>query len=136
MLREAEALSNERTSVIAKWSKIESEGTRSYNQCYGPPFILQISGSGLVAPCGMLFNERYAKFHVGNIAEESFKDIVEGDRYWEVMGYLGSDKFDAQRMCGTLCLQHKTNEWLDGLKKSGGAPPALSGPQPMHLNFI
>ena len=136
MLREAEALSNERTSIIAKWSKIESEGTRSYNQCYGPPFILQISGSGLVAPCGMLFNERYAKFHIGNIAEESFKDIVEGDRYWEVMGYLGSDKFDAQRMCGTLCLQHKTNEWLDGLKKSGGAPPALSGPQPMHLNFI
>ena len=37
--------------VSVKWSKIESEGTRSYQRCYGAPFMLQISGSGLVAPC-------------------------------------------------------------------------------------
>ena len=135
-LRQAEAMSNETTDIVAKWSKIEAEGTRSYARCYGAPFILQISGSGLVAPCGMLFNERYAKFHIGNIVEESFKDIVTGDRYWEVMGYLGSDKFDARHMCGTLCLQHKTNEWLDVYKKGELVTVQPAGPKPAHINFI
>ena len=75
--------------------------------------MLQMSGSGLVAPCGMLFNERYKKFHIGNITEERFRDIFYSDRYWEVMNYLASPDFNAQKMCGSLCLQHKVNEFLD-----------------------
>ncbi|SVE37689.1 uncharacterized protein METZ01_LOCUS490543, partial [marine metagenome] len=109
VLRQAEAMSNETTQVSAKWNKITVEGKREYSQCYGAPFLLQISGSGLVAPCGMLFNDRYRKFHMGNIVDESFKDIVESDRYWEVMEYLSSSKFDAKRMCGSLCLQDLPN---------------------------
>src|SRR5262249_11491362 len=85
LLSEAEALSDDEYKVVVKWSKIEACGKRKYQRCYGPPFIIQISGSGLVAPCGMLFNERYKKFHIGNIVEQSFKDIVNSDRYWEVM---------------------------------------------------
>ena len=69
-LRAAEALSTESYQVVVKWSKIEAQGGRSYQRCYGAPFMLQISGSGLVAPCGMLFNERYKKFHIGNICEQ------------------------------------------------------------------
>ena len=135
VLHQVESLSTEETSIIAKWSKIKAEGIRSYAHCYGPPFILQISGSGLVAPCGMLFNERYTKFHIGNIVEQSFKDIVSSDRYWEVMHYLGSEKFDARHMCGTLCLQHKTNEWLDQYK-GRLVPVRPAGPKPKHINFI
>ncbi|MFQ6027788.1 MAG: radical SAM protein [Dehalococcoidia bacterium] len=136
VLRQAEAMSNEKTSIVAKWSKIEAEGTRSYQRCYGPPFIIQISGSGLVAPCGMLFNERYRKFHIGNIVEQSFKEIWQSDRYWEVMSYLGSDRFDAQHMCGTLCLQHKANEFLDEYKKGQRQLVEPTGPTPLHVNFI
>ena len=136
ILKQAEEMSTDRTEIVVKWSKIEAEGKRSYQRCYGPPFIVQISGSGLVAPCGMLFNDRYRKFHVGNIVDESFKDIVQGDRYWEVMNYLGSDNFDAQRMCGTLCLQHKTNEYIDEYKKGTRELVDSSGPSPMHVNFI
>src|SRR5262249_16198719 len=62
LLRQAEGLSDESYQVVVKWSKIEQGRKRSYQRCYGPPFILQISGSGLVAPCGMLFNERYKRF--------------------------------------------------------------------------
>jgi len=136
ILKQAEEMSTDRTEIVVKWSKIEAEGKRSYQRCYGPPFIVQISGSGLVAPCGMLFNDRYRKFHVGNIVDESFKDIVQGDRYWEVMNYLSSDKFDAQRMCGTLCLQHKTNEYIDEYKKGMRDLVDSPGPSPMHVNFI
>ena len=59
---------------------------------------LQLSGSGLVAPCGGLFNEKYKKFHIGNICETRFKDIWNSDRYWEVMNFL-VPKFNAQK-CG------------------------------------
>lgn len=135
-LREAEKLSDEGYRVAVKWSKIADEGKRSYQRCYGPPFLLQISGSGLVAPCGMLFNDQYKKFHMGNIVTQRFRDIVKSDRYWEVINYLASSDFNAQVMCGTLCLQHKVNEYLDAyqkgkvsLEKPGGAPP-------QHLNFV
>lgn len=135
-LRRAEAMSDEEYAVVVKWSKIGAMGKRSYQRCYGPPFIIQLSGSGLVAPCGMLFNERYKKFHIGNICEERFKDMWAGDRYWEVMNYLASPDFNAQKMCGSLCLQHKVNETLDAHKKGQTrlAPPA--GGPPAHLNFV
>jgi MoaA/NifB/PqqE/SkfB family radical SAM enzyme len=135
-LRAAEALSDDTYKVVVKWSKIEAEGRRSYQRCYGPPFLIQISGSGLVAPCGMLFNERYKKFHIGNIVTQRFKDIFNSDRYWEVMNYLASPRFNAQRVCGTLCLQHKVNEFLDAYRKGEVALSAPQGPPPGHLNFV
>ena len=136
-LREAEALSDDEYQVVVKWSKIEAKGTRSYQRCYGAPFMLQLSGSGLVAPCGMLFNERYKKFHIGNICEKRFKDIWASDRYWEVMNYLASPKFNAQKMCGSLCLQHKVNEALDEYQKGRLVFPDVSKDSPpQHINFI
>ena len=135
ILRAAEALSTDTYQCTVKWSKIQAEGTRSYQRCYGAPFLLQISGSGLVAPCGMLFNEKYKKFHIGNICEERFKDIWAGDRYWEVMNYLASPEFNAQKMCGSLCLQHKVNESLDGLVK-GTLQLKRGAKAPAHLEFV
>jgi MoaA/NifB/PqqE/SkfB family radical SAM enzyme len=136
LLHEAESLSSSDYLVKAKWSKILSKGRRSYSRCFGPPFILQLSGSGLVAPCGMLFNSKYKDYHIGNIAETSFKEIWKSERYWEVMNRLASDKFDARTMCGTLCLQHKVNEFLWDLKHGNLQLSAPSGPPPPHLNFI
>jgi MoaA/NifB/PqqE/SkfB family radical SAM enzyme len=135
-LREAEALSDESYQVSVKWSKIKDEGKRGYQRCYGPPFLLQISGSGLVAPCGMLFNEQYKKFHMGNIVTHRFKEIFQSERYWEVMSYLASTEFNAQAMCGTLCLQHKVNQYLDAYKKGQLEIGLPAGKPPQHLNFI
>jgi hypothetical protein len=136
-LRQAESLSDEEYKVVVKWSKIKANGERSYQRCYGAPFMLQMSGSGLVAPCGMLFNERYKKFHIGNICETRFRDMWASDRYWEVMNYLASPKFNAQKMCGSLCLQHKVNETLDEYQKGRFAFPDLTNKSPpQHINFI
>ena len=137
VLCEAESLSDESYKVIVKWSKIEAKGERSYQRCYGAPFMLQLSGSGLVAPCGMLFNERYKKFHIGNICEQRFRDIWASDRYWEVMNYLASPRFNAQKMCGSLCLQHKVNEALDQYQKGRFVLPDVKGlTPPQHISFI
>jgi MoaA/NifB/PqqE/SkfB family radical SAM enzyme len=135
-LRAAEALSDDEYKVVVKWSKIEAKNERSYQRCYGAPFMIQMSGSGLVAPCGMLFNERYKKFHIGNICEQRFKDIWASDRYWEVMNYLASPEFNAQKMCGSLCLQHKVNEALDAHRKGLIELDRPRGVEPQHLNFI
>lgn len=135
-LRQAEALSDEEYLVKVKWSKIETGLKRSYQRCYGAPFMIQISGSGLVAPCGMLFNERYKKFHIGNIVEQRFKDMFHSDRYWEVMNYLAGPEFNAQNMCGSLCLQHKVNEYLDSYQKGQMELVQPVGTEPQHLSFI
>ena len=136
LLEQAEALSTDTYKAVVKWSKIGEEGKREYSRCYGPPFLIQISGSGLVAPCGMLFNDRYAKFHIGNICEQRWWDIWSSERYWEVMAYLGSDNFDARRMCGTLCLQHRVNTALDRHVKGVELVTESSTPSPLHANFI
>jgi MoaA/NifB/PqqE/SkfB family radical SAM enzyme len=138
-LKQAESLSTDSYTVKVKWSKILSGGKRCYTKCYGAPLMLQMSGSGLVAPCGFLFNDKYKdKFHIGNIAEKSFKEIFESAKYREVMNYISSDKFNAQCDCGTLCLQHKINEFLWNIKQNNIDIDTLETPEhkPMHVNFI
>lgn len=139
ILKQAENFSTEKYLVKAKWSKILSEGKRCYARCYGAPFFLQVSGSGLVAPCGMLFNMKYKdKFHIGNIADSSFKKIWQSDRYWEVMNYISSPGFDARSMCGCLCIQHKINEFLWDLKEENIFLKDLDKDNPniSHRNFL
>ncbi len=138
LLRKAEELSDDTYKCVVKWSKIKDKGNnnRSYQRCYGAPFMLQMSGTGLVAPCGGLFNEKYKKFHIGNICETRFKDIWNSNRYWEVMNYLASPKFNAQKMCASLCLQHKVNETLDNYMKGNLKLEKPTGKQPNHINFI
>ena len=68
--------------------------------------------------------------------EKSFKEIWQSDRYWEVIDLIASDKFDARMMCGTLCLQHKVNEFLWDLKQGKVELKEPEGEPPMHINFI
>ena len=136
LLKKAELLSTEDYTVKVKWSKIQEEDNRVYSRCFGPPFLLQLSGSGLVAPCGMLFGEEYKKYWIGNIVDTSFKKIWESDRYWDVMDRIASKKFDAKSMCGCLCLQHKVNEFLWQLKENRIELADPEGNQPQHINFI
>lgn len=135
-LKQAETHSRDGYLVRAKWSKIMSGGRRCYSRCFGPPFIMQFSGSGLVAPCGMLFNDRYDQYHIGNIADTSFKKIWQSERYWEVVNHIASRQFDARFMCGSLCLQHKVNEFLWDLKENKSELTRGSGSPPEHVNFI
>jgi hypothetical protein len=52
------------------------------------------------------------------------------------MRYLSSPAFNAQKMCGTLCLQHKVNEVLDEHRKGRLPLVRPDGPAPDHLSFI
>lgn len=132
--REAEAMGDDEFRVVVKWSRIEDEGKRSYSRCFGPPFIMQMSGNGLIAPCGFLFNEKYKAFHIGNITTGRFRDIFASDRYDEVMGYLASEYFNPQERCGPNCLQHNTNTWL--FEHVNGRAEFPTTPAPAHMGFL
>lgn len=136
LLVRAESMSNDRTKVIVKWDKIKDGDKPSYKRFYGPQFLLQISGSGLVAPSGMFFNARYSKLHVGNFTEERFIDIWKSDRYWRAMDYLASPAFDAQTMMGTLPIQHYVSVALDNHAKGIARIQPGTGEKPLHVNFL
>ena len=136
LLEQAENLGNDDTKIIVKWDKIKNKGKPTYNRFYGPQFLLQISGSGLVAPSGMFFNARYSKFHIGNFVDERFKDIFKSERYWKIMDYLASPSFDAQTMMGTLPIQHYVSEALDNHLKGISRIPRKTEDKPLHVNFL
>ena len=135
LIRKAEKMSNNKTKIIAKWNKLMDE-KKTYNRLYGPQFLLQLSGTGLVAPSGQFFNARYSKLHMGNYTEERFIDIFKSDRYSRIMDYLASPSFDAQTMMGTLPITHYVNTALDNHIKGIKKIIPSEGPKPLHVNFI
>ncbi|BEI38362.1 hypothetical protein PHIN8_03060 [Polynucleobacter sp. HIN8] len=135
-LQQAEAMSSKDTKIIVKWEKIKNGGEPPYKRYYGSQFLLQISGSGLVAPAGMFFNSRYSKFHIGNYTEERFYDIWKSERYWRAMNYLASPSFNAKKMMGTLPIAHYVNIALDRHLKGIEKLKRSEGPKPLHHNFL
>ncbi len=136
LLKQAESMSSCQTKIIVKWDKIRDGDKPSYKRFYGPQFLLQISGSGLVAPSGMFFNARYSKLHIGNFTAERFIDIWKSERYWRAMNYLASPAFDAQTMMGTLPIQHYVSVALDNHAKGIEKIQPTVGPKPLHVNFL
>ncbi len=136
-LRHVESFSDTHFQVCVKWDKITRGTDRPYHKCRATPFHLQISGSGLVAPCGMLFSEKYSAYHIGSLHQQRFRDIISSDRYWEVMEELAGDDFDACTMCGCLCLQDATNIYLEELAASGATFVEMPKEEPpLHVNFL
>lgn len=134
--RAIEAMGDDECRMVVKWNRIVNEGKREYSKCMGPPFIMQISGNGLVGPCGLLFNEKFKAFHIGSILDDRFRNIWASDRYWEVMEYLNSDQFNPQERCGSNCLQDRTNDWLFRYKAGTVALPHEGAKAPPDLEFI
>ena len=122
LLEEAESLSTVCYNVIVKWRKISNDGVKHYDHCYGCEFLPQISGIGDVYCCGAWFGN--PDYLIGNINRDSFKEIVSGNRYAEVMQRV-KNVVDVHRDCGTNCRQNEINEFLWKLKHP-----------PEHVNFI
>ncbi|MBF0095967.1 MAG: radical SAM protein [Magnetococcales bacterium] len=129
-LKQAESLATDDYVVQVKWNKINAagetalyrEGIRKYDICYGTPFLSQISGNGDVYPCGPFYGKK--RFLMGNIHEQSYHDIVMGDRYWAVHADIRTS-VDVHKDCAIGCRQDYLNQFLWD----------LSNP-PEHINFI
>lgn len=123
ILKEAESVSTEDYNVIVKWGKIVNKGERNYDQCLGVPFLLYSSGDGKLYPCGAFFDFKEEEYRMGDIVKHSFKEIIESDRYWEVVDKV--KKIDVHTACYSGCKTHSINEFLWMLKHP-----------PEHINFI
>ena len=134
LLDEAESLSEDGFLVTAKHRMMAMRGRDAPPYCYGPNFLLQMSGTCLIGACGPLFGPQYAeRYHIGNIIEIRFRDLFYSDRYMEVMNYLRSDHFAEHRVCRRyLCVQRHMNEALCESKGYFAA----AGPEPEHVNFV
>lgn len=123
ILTEAEMQSTPHYKAIVKWDKINNCGQKGFDTCYGTPFLLQISGDGTVFPCGHFFNIRRDEFAMGNVIRQSFEDIVNSDRYWQVQSKMQS--INVHNECETNCRHYYINQFLWGIQNP-----------PQHINFI
>lgn len=112
-LKDAESLSCDRTKIVVKWKIIGQKGRRPYDGCPSIAFLPQMSGNGDIFPCGQMFGgrEQYAKYKIGNVHDNTFKEIFTSQRYYDVLDEM-ANKFDVHHDCHGACRQDKLNEWL------------------------
>ncbi len=106
-----------RENTIAKTSQ-----SKNYNTCQAIPFFYaHITAGGDVYGCSSFIGRK--EFCYGNINEQSFREIWEGDIRRQNYEYI-QDKMN-QNECRVNCRMDEINIYLDTLKKS--VP---------HVNFI
>lgn len=94
---------------------------KHYQRCYGLPFMTHIDAKGNVWPCVAHIGTK--EFCYGNIYEQPFEKIWEGERRQEVIQKLNS--LDINRVCREACRLDEINKYLVELKHPGD-----------HVNFI
>ena len=148
-----EGMSDENTSIIAKWSAIKDsrcitkEHIWNFDRCIDLPFIFQISGNGKCYPCGYLFgNDGYC---YGSVIDQDIKTILSSARYREVIKRISETELI--NLCRGQCRHCETNKFIDRLTKlyTGNLEEALikmcgskeqyetliNNP-PTHINFV
>lgn len=123
-LKESETYSTDNYDVIVRWKKILKGKQRNYDICNAAGnFMLRMSGDGWIYPCAQFFDLRSDEFKIGNIVEQSFKDIFYSSRYAEVMQRI--QQLNVHKECYSGCKEDAINEFLWNLKN----------PSP-HINFV
>lgn len=94
---------------------------REYKQCLALPFMVYIDARGNLWPCIVFMGKEEWKY--GNLYEESFAQIWEGNRRKDLMRIFA--EMDLEKNCRELCRLDEMNKYLTELKNPGA-----------HVNFI
>ena len=106
-----------RLHAMRKWDN----AVRSYDRCQAMAFWTYIDAGGFVwGCCNYLGDERFA---LGNLCEESFQEVWEGERRRAFLEWVNAD-LDAHQ-CRVNCRMDEVNRYLWDLKHP-----------PEHVNFI
>lgn len=106
-----------RVHTMKKWD----DGKRDYNRCLALPFWSYIDAGGNVWGCSVYLGDE--RFLYGNIYEQSFRQIWEGEKRLNSLRWV-EGKLDASR-CRVNCRMDEVNRYLWSLKNT-----------PEHVNFI
>lgn len=94
---------------------------KNYSKCFGLSFMTHIDAKGNVWPC--IAHIGAEDFCYGNIYEQSFCEIWEGNRRLEINKRINSS--DLNKVCREACRLDEINKYLYELKNPGD-----------HVNFI
>lgn len=138
--KDAEKYSDEDYTVNIKWKKALNGGWKDYNSCMGTQYILGLSGTGNLFPCGHWFNERKDEFLMGNVIDTSFKEILKSERYWDVQEKIRKH-VNVNKDCESNCRQHYVNRFLfhegaESIEKIERDNKDRILDKPDHINFI
>ena len=97
------------------------ECQRSYKHCWALPFMVYIDAKGNLWPCIVFMGKDELKY--GNLYEESFCQIWEGNHRKEIVDYFMN--MNLEENCREICRLDEMNKYLDALKNPGE-----------HVNFI
>jgi len=97
------------------------ECKRDYKQCWALPFMVYLDAKGNIWPCIVFMGNEALKY--GNINEETFCEIWEGQHRKEIIRYFSN--MNLEENCREICRLDEMNKYLDSLKNPGG-----------HVNFI
>jgi MoaA/NifB/PqqE/SkfB family radical SAM enzyme len=119
----AAACATDRCSVIARRDTMRAwdEGGRPYARCLALPFWTYVDAGGGVWGCSAWLGDE--RFHYGNVLEQGFREIWEGERRRASLAFVGSD-LDV-RECRLNCRMDKINRFLWEVRHP-----------PEHVNFI
>jgi len=106
-----------RSKAIGK----EKKENKGYSRCLALPFWSYIDSKGRVWGCSVFLEDE--RFYYGNIYENSFKEIWEGERRAKSIAFV-LNEFDASK-CRLNCRMDAVNGYLWGLEEP-----------PPHVNFI
>lgn len=97
------------------------ECKRGYEHCWALPFMVYIDAKGNLWPCIAFMGKEKLKY--GNLNEESFVKIWEGEHRKEIVDYFMN--MDLEKDCRELCRLDEMNRYLEELRNPGE-----------HVNFI
>lgn len=97
------------------------ECKRGYEHCWALPFMVYVDAKGNLWPCIAFMGKEKLKY--GNLNEESFVKIWEGEHRKEIVDYFMN--MDLERDCRELCRLDEMNRYLEELRNPGE-----------HVNFI
>lgn len=120
--KEVKELQTEKFKIYFRARSMQKlECKRSYKHCWALPFMVYIDAKGNLWPCIVFMGKDELKY--GNLNEESFVEIWEGNHRKEIVKYFMN--MDLEQNCRELCRLDEMNRYLDELKNPGG-----------HVNFI
>lgn len=94
---------------------------KTYDNCYGLPFMVHIDSKGNVWPCINFIGKK--EFCYGNLYEKTFDDIWNGKSRHRIMNLY--QEMDINKVCREACRLDEINKYLYDLKNPGE-----------HINFI
>lgn len=121
IVRELKELSDGNFRAVYRTNRMgKAKAKRCYTECYAMPFHVNIDASGDVWPCCVLIGMEHMRF--GNIKEQTFEEIWNGERRKEVMQGLKDGKLSE---CTPECRLDDMNRYLHELRHPNA-----------HVNFI